>query len=133
MRGHRNTGASVFNIFDNIKNVIFNGYGSNFYYLNFHLLDSSKVEYVMLFLTATIIFASYKKLPREMFWYSLALWCFPILFKNLTSFSRFFSVIFPAFIFMALVFRRLYYILLLIFAVLYMYAFIRIIQWLWVG
>ena len=98
---------------DNINSML--GFFSSY----FHELDSSKVETIIILVSAVILFISRKILPRKLWLIGFSLWLTPLLFSTTMSFSRFQSVSFPLFLYLATILKgRSYYLVAGIFGIL---------------
>lgn len=119
------------NIIRNLKGLQF----SNVMSLDWHAFHSSKVDVIVLVVTAVILVVSYIKLPQELWLFSVVLWCVPFLSKDLMSFSRYMSVSFPLFMYLAQLLKQpwWYYTVVLIFSTGWFYALLGVITWTWVG
>lgn len=116
-----------------VDNVVMTGIG--FFHLPFFSFHESQLDYVVMLLFALFLLASYTRLPREWWVFSFLLWFLPLITKDLMSFSRYMSVSFPAFVFLASLLRKdgLFYLFLAIFIALSLLVHALLVQWYWVG
>ena len=80
--------------------------GSNFFSLKFLSDHDCQVDYTVMALTLAVLVLSYKRLPLELWTFSALQWFIPLLLKDLMSFSRYMSISFPLFIYLALTVKR---------------------------
>jgi len=102
--------------------------------LPFHYFGESKLENISLLLVITILVLSKKRLKPELWWTSFFL-AIPVIFlKDLISFSRFQSVSFPLFLYLAQVFSgKKFIVVSTIFFFLLFLTSLFFINWYWVG
>lgn len=107
-----------------------------FFSLPFHHSRESQVDTAMMVVVGGLLLASrtyFKKYP-QLWWIALIIWLFPLLVKDTMSFSRFQSVSFPLFIFLA---ARIngwkYYMLCVVFFGLLLYVSLHFVNWRWIG
>jgi len=65
-----------------------------------------QIDYTMMVLALVVLVLSYKRLPLELWTFSALQWFVPLLLKDLMSFSRYMSISFPLFIYLALTIKR---------------------------
>ncbi len=105
-----------------------------FVYLPFLTFHYSQVEIATFFICLFLLYRSRTFLPRELWWFSLLTCIFPLLTVDFTSYSRFQSVSFPLFLYIAAAApRRLYICLILLFLPLFFLTSLFFINWYWVG
>jgi hypothetical protein len=80
--------------------------GSHFFRLKLLSDHDCQVDYTMMLISLAVIVLSYKRLPLELWTFSALQWLVPLLLKDLMSFSRFVSISFPLFIYLAGIRRR---------------------------
>ncbi len=90
---------------DNLLNNLFVA-GSNFFSLKFLSEHDCQADYTMMVIALVAVVLSYKRLPLELWTFSALQWFVPLLLKDLMSFSRYVSVSFPLFIYLALTVKR---------------------------
>jgi hypothetical protein len=93
-------------VFDNALTNIFVT-GSRLFRLKLFTYGECVVEYAVMVIFLALIVLSYRRLPLELWSFSLLVWLAPIISKDLVSFSRYMSVSFPMFIYLAGIRRRL--------------------------
>ena len=80
--------------------------GSNFFSLKFLSDRDCQVDYTMMAIALVAVVLSYKRLPLELWTFSALQWVVPLLLKDLMSTSRYVSVSFPLFIYLAWTIKR---------------------------
>ncbi len=81
--------------------------GSKFFSLKLLSDHNCQVDYAIMLISLAVVVLSYKRLPLELWTFSALQWLVPLLLKDLMSFSRFMSISFPLFIYLAGIRRRL--------------------------
>jgi Gpi18-like mannosyltransferase len=115
-------------VWDNIMRVL------TYWQLPLHEAHNSKVDTLIVILGGILLFKSKKFLKPQLWWISLLLWIFPLLLKDTMSFSRFQSVSFPLFIYLAMTLNKAYFIIVsAIFFILLCMTSIIFVNWYWVG
>jgi hypothetical protein len=136
------TFASVQHFWSNASSIAQNFYGNvvyralHFGELEFHRFHSSRVDFLlMLAFAACLVFMWRDRgFPRTLTVWSTVLWVVPLLTKDLMSFSRYMSVSFPVFMFLALRLPRASrYLVLPAFAIGYYFALRAVVFYNWVG
>lgn len=106
----------------------------NFFRLPFHSLHLSQLDILTAICVSLILIKSRKKLRPQLWWTSFLIWVFPLLTRDFCSFSRYQSISFPLFIYLASTLKRPFYLLLLIFFILTLFVTsIFFVNWYWVG
>jgi hypothetical protein len=85
---------------DNILTNVFVT-GSHFFSLRLLSDKQCQVDYTTMVILLVILVLSYRRLPLELWSFSALLWLAPLMTKDLMSFSRYMSVSFPVFIYLA--------------------------------
>ena len=75
--------------------------GSKFFRLRLLSDGDCQVDYAMMAVVLLILVLSYRRLPLELWSFSALLWLTPLVSKDLMSFSRYMSVSFPLFLYLA--------------------------------
>lgn len=102
--------------------------------LAFHSFHSSKVDVLIFLYCGIILYLSRKKLKTELWLISFTFWFFPLLSKDLLSFSRYQTVSFPLFVYLAQALsRRWYFILCTVCIILLLLTGLYFVNWWWVG
>lgn len=106
----------------------------HFWSLPFHDFNNSKLDIIVLLTTIVLLSKSRKKLAPELWWLSV-LFAIPVLFfKDTLSYSRYQSVSFPLFIYLAQVLQGTKFtVLSIIFFVLLLLTALFFVNWFWVG
>jgi hypothetical protein len=99
-------GYETSNLLENALTNIFVT-GSKFFDMKWLTDHDSRIDYAALIFFLAIIVLSYKRLPLELWSFSLLLWLVPVVTKDLMSFSRYMSVSFPSFMYLAGIRRKL--------------------------
>jgi hypothetical protein len=125
------SGPSIFSpLNNNIEQVI------QFFSLPFHTAHESKVDVGMIVVVLALLIASkpfFKKYP-QLWWLSFIIWVFPLIVKDTMSFSRFQSVSFPLFIFLAAKTTGWkFYVLCGVLLTLLLATSLNFVNWRWVG
>ena len=110
--------------------------GSNFFRLTFLTGDHDcQVDYLAMVLTLAVLVLSFKRLPLELWTFSALQWLVPLLLKDLMSFSRYMSISFPLFIYLALAVKRkwVFGVMLGLSIAAFMVIDGRMVTWHWVG
>ncbi len=108
--------------------------GVNFFKLKFLSDHNCQFDYLMMLTVLLLLFLSYKRLPLELWAFSALQWCIPLVVKDLMSFSRYMSISFPLFLYLAGVKRRaVFWVLLACFAAGALLVEGRMVTWHWVG
>jgi hypothetical protein len=108
--------------------------GSQFFSLKFLSDHNCQVDYTMMLISLFIVVLSYKRLPLELWAFSAVQWLVPLLLKDLMSFSRYVSISFPLFIYLAGIKRRfVFWVLFGCFLAGSLVIDGRIVTWHWVG
>jgi hypothetical protein len=102
--------------------------------LPLHSFHFSQLDVLTVLVFLLLLIKGKKVLPPVYFWVSLALWLSPLLAKDLMSYSRYQSINFPIFIYLAHVLSGKRYILILsLFVVGLMITSLYFVNWWWVG
>lgn len=102
--------------------------------LPFHAFHYSKLEVIMIITTTGFVLFSKNYLPNRLWQITLTLWIFPLIIKDLMSFSRFLIFIFPIFLYLASLLSSKYFVILTIaFYSLLLITSLYFINWYWVG
>lgn len=106
----------------------------SFFALPLHDFHNSRIDVLTVFGVLALLVFSWKKLPKELWWGSFCLWFFPLLSKDMISFSRYQIVSFPLFLYVAQSTSMKTFIFLFIacFTVLLMIS-LYFVNWYWVG
>ncbi len=110
--------------------------GSSFFSLPFlNGGHDCQVDYLAMALTLAILILSYKRLPLELWTFSALQWFVPLLLKDLMSFSRYMSISFPLFIYLAWTIKRkwVFGVVLGAFVACFLVTDGRMVTWHWVG
>jgi hypothetical protein len=108
--------------------------GSNFFRLKFLSDHDCQVDYIAMVVFLALLIWSYRRLPLELWSFGVLLWLVPLLLKDLMSFSRYMSVVFPVFISLARIKRMwVFGILLGCFLAGSLVIDGRMVTWRWVG
>ena len=103
--------------------------------LPFHSFHLSQIEVISVITTLFLLVVSKKLLKPQLWWVSFLLWASPLLVTDLMSFSRYQTVSFPLYIFLALSLKsKIYYAIVLgIFSVGLLAISLFFINWYWIG
>lgn len=102
--------------------------------LPFHLFHTSQLDVIITVTTLGIILFSHKYLQKTLWFVTLSLWIFPLLFKDLMSFSRYQIFLFPLFFYLASILSAKYFFIL--FSLSYLLLLVTslyFVNWYWVG
>src|ERR1700690_82893 len=80
--------------------------GLDFFRLKFLSDRQCQLDYTVMALTLAVLVLSYKRLPLELWTFSALQWFVPLLLKDLMSFSRYVSISFPLFLYLASTIKR---------------------------
>ena len=81
--------------------------GLNFFSLKFLSGGHDcQIDYIVMVLALAFLVLSYRRLPLELWTFSALQWLVPLLLKDLVSFSRYMSISFPLFIYLAWTIKR---------------------------
>lgn len=75
-------------------------------FLPFHTFHASKVDIFMIVLVGFLLYKSRMSIPRFLWWIGFCLWITPLLSHDTMSFSRYQSVNFPVFLYLASVMKQ---------------------------
>ncbi len=75
-------------------------------FLPFHTFHASKLDAFMIVLIGFLLYKSRMSIPRFLWWIGFCLWITPLLSHDTMSFSRYQSVNFPIFLYLALIMKR---------------------------
>ncbi len=115
-------------IWNNIMRVL------TYWHLPLHESSNSKIDTLMVILGGMLLLKSKRFLKPQLWWISLFIWIFPLLVKDTMSYSRFQSVSFPLFIYLAYVLKRTHFIIVsIIFFILLLLTSIFFVNWYWIG
>lgn len=110
---------------------------SRFLELHIHEAHQSKLDVIILILSLLLLIKSRKfffKHYPQLWWASLLIWLLPLLVKDLQSFSRFQSISFPLFLYLAVHLKGIpYYALGAVFFILLLITSTFFVNWYWVG
>jgi hypothetical protein len=103
--------------------------------LPLHYFERSFIEALIAIVTLVMLVFGWKRLPPSLWWISFLIWLTPFISHNLQSFSRYQSVSFPLFLFLALLLRskKAYIPVAIIFSGLLLLTSLFFINWYWVG
>lgn len=102
--------------------------------LPLHYFNSSKIDVVMIVITAFLLFKSRKYLRPELWWISFLLYSTQLVIIHTMSFSRYQSVSFPLFIYIASRFNTKYFLCVaFLFYVGLLIVSIFFVNWYWIG
>ena len=103
--------------------------------LPLHYFEHSFIDSFIAIATLVMLVFSWKRLPSVLWWIGFILWLTPFISHNLMSFSRYQSVSFPLFLFLALLLRnkKAYIPVAIIFSGLLILTSLYFINWYWVG
>jgi hypothetical protein len=121
---------------DFLRNILENIFvtGSRFFSLKLFGEHHCQVDYVVMILSLLLLALSYRKLPLELWSFAFLLWLIPVGVKDLMSFSRYISVAFPLFLYLAGIRRRYaFWALAALFLAGSLYIDGRMVTWHWVG
>ncbi len=105
-----------------------------FWLLPIHYFHSSTVDVFSMVFGFIVLIKSKSKLLKKMWLIALSLFLFPLLIKDLISFSRFQIVIYPFFLFLSQIFSsRVYLFVLLIFTISLFAISTLFVNWYWIG
>jgi len=106
----------------------------SFFLLPLHDIHASKIDILSFLLFGWGIFLSIGKLRKEFWWASFLMWILPVLIKDTTSYTRYQTVSFPLFIYLASSLNRKYFALLAaIFYALLLFISLYFVNWNWLG
>lgn len=107
---------------------------SNFITLPIHQFHVSKIDFLMVFASIFILLKSKKFLKGKLWSIALFLSVIPLLIKDTQSYSRYVSIVFPFFIYLAIKLRNTSYgVILGIFSTLLFITALYFINWYWIG
>jgi len=101
----RRWGHDSLAVFENVLTNVFVT-GSHFFSLRLLSDNQCQVDYAVMAVCLMILVLSYRRLPLELWSFSALVWLAPLMFKDLMSFSRYMSVSFPVFIYLAGTMKR---------------------------
>lgn len=102
--------------------------------LPLHLFHKSKIDVVMAVLTLILLKISKKHLPWQMWSVAFFLWLTPLLSHDLMSFSRYSSVLFPLFVYLATVLgKKTYAVTIFLFTAGLFLTSLLFVNWYWIG
>lgn len=106
----------------------------NFAWLPLHSFHYSKIDVIIFLIFVTLLFNSKKILKKELWTISLLTLALPLFTRDLMSFSRYQSVSFPLFIYLATILKPTYfYILAIFFGAGLLVTSLFFINWYWIG
>lgn len=106
----------------------------NFFKLPLHAFHYSQVDSFMVFATGMVLFFSFKKIPHILWIVAFSLWLSPLLVTDTQSFSRYQSISFPMFLYLAKVMPPwCYKILTVVFFSMLIFISIAFVNWYWIG
>ncbi len=116
-----------------LSNIVLTG--TNFFRLKFLSAGECQVDYLAMALTLAVLVLSYKRLPLELWTFSALQWLLPLVLKDLMSFSRYMSISFPLFIYLASTIKRkwVFGVVLGVFVACFLVTDGRMVTWHWVG
>lgn len=122
------TSIPFLSIFHNILTILI------FPILPLHLFHLSKIDVIMILAVMYFLIKSYKVLPKAYWMVALCVWLSPLLVKDMMCYSRFQSVNFPIFIYLAHVLNgRRYLIVFTIFFFSLLVISLYFVNWWWIG
>ena len=102
--------------------------------LPLHSVHSSQIDALSVCLLAFLLYKSYPKLPRVLWLISLVVWAVPLFTRDLASFSRYQSVSFPVFVFLAQNLKPFPYLVTLSASlILFLITSLYFVNWYWIG
>lgn len=102
--------------------------------LPIHSFHLSKLEVIMIITSTGFLLFSKKYLSSKLWLITLSLWIFPLIFKDLMSFSRYTIFIFPIFLYLAsLLSNKKFLILTILFYLCLLVSSLYFINWYWIG
>lgn len=106
----------------------------NFFHLPFHDFHYSQIDCIMILLIGVCLIKAYKKMKGIFWWIAFALYLSPLLVTDTMSFSRYQSVSFPIFLYLAMKLPNFWYwITLIVFAISLFVVSLYFVNWYWVG
>lgn len=115
-------------LINNINNLI------SFNSLPLHFFHKSKIDILTALAGIALLIVSRKKLTTELWLISLSLIVFPLLTKDTMSYSRYQSVVFPLFLYLAIVLKKgVYGLVAGLFLITLFITSLYFINWFWVG
>lgn len=107
---------------------------ANFFRLPTHDFHRSRVDIAIIIYAAFLLYASRKHLKKELWWISFLFWLLPLLTHDTISYSRYQSVNFPLFIFLAQKLQGKAFIAVsaILFAILLITS-LYFVNWYWIG
>jgi hypothetical protein len=106
----------------------------NFPFLALHSFHSSQIDVFMLILSLILIYKCRAYLRRELWWFTFLITLFPLLVIDLMSFSRYQTLCFPLFLYVAAKLPRpAYFIVLTVMIPLLFITSLYFVNWYWVG
>ncbi len=120
--------STLYVVIDNIVKIF------SFWGLPIHGYHSSKLDTVMVLAVICFLLVSRRHLKPQLWWISLLVGVFPLLVKDTASYSRYQSVLFPLFIYLALILNKTYFIIVsFVFFILLCMTSIIFVNWYWLG
>lgn len=102
--------------------------------LPLHSYNLSKIEVLFIVAIGLLLWKSYKYLPKRLWWISAMLWLMPLLTKDLSSFTRYQTVSYPLFIYLAVKLKGPWFVItMLVFMTSMFFTSLYFINWYWVG
>src|SRR5258708_1533325 len=118
----------VFNIFYNTYLV------TQFFSLPWHNFLYSKIDVLSVVIAGFLLYKSKKTLYPVLWWIALCLWLTPLLSTSLMSFSRYQSVSFPLYIYLAQILKgKRFYVVSGIFFAFLLWVSLLFVNWYWIG
>lgn len=106
----------------------------NFPQFPLHSIHFSQIDILIALVSLFIIVKARKIMPKPLWWISLILWGTPLLIRDFAAFSRFQSVSYPLFIYLAHQTRqKQFYSLVMLFTLGLLIASLFLANWYWVG
>jgi Gpi18-like mannosyltransferase len=103
-------------------------------FLPFHFFHTSQIDTSILIVGSILLYLSRKHLPQELWGTALCLWLTPLLTHDLMSFSRYSSVVFPLFIYLAKILKPpLFCVTVFLFTIGLFVTSLFFVNWYWVG
>ncbi|HSW96284.1 MAG TPA: glycosyltransferase family 39 protein [Candidatus Saccharimonadales bacterium] len=106
----------------------------NFFNLPLHSFHYSQLDTAMILFVSVVLLGSFKKIPQVLWIVIFSLFLSPLLVTDTQSFSRYQSISFPLFMYLAIISKNFYYkILIIVFYILLLLLSIGFVNWYWIG
>lgn len=106
----------------------------NFVKLPLHDIHASKIDLLIFYIAGWIIIYSYSFLKKELWWTAFVIWFIPLMLKDSSAYSRYQSVSFPVFIYLAsLLNKKSFAVMAAVFYALLLFISLYFVNWNWIG